>query len=146
MSFQDINTLAKIANLPHTEFVKILSNNCTLEEIKEIADKYKDEPLRAEQQLKWEQFVIPQGANFYDVFGQREASNISELINEDLEQIEKENSAKLGEVFRVDFNSEYNLGKIKERNRRLKMLLEDFNKPELDLSPDRVSVDIINRL
>ncbi|WP_231726319.1 hypothetical protein [Rickettsia rhipicephali] len=52
MSFQDINTLAKIANLPHTEFVKILSNNCTLEEIKEIADKYKDEPLRAEQQLK----------------------------------------------------------------------------------------------
>ncbi|WP_156405201.1 hypothetical protein [Rickettsia rhipicephali] len=89
---------------------------------------------------------MPQGANFYDVFGQREASNISELINEDLEQIEKENSAKLGEVFRVDFNSEYNLGKIKERNRRLKMLLEDFNKPELDLSPDRVSVDIINRL
>ncbi|UZW38256.1 hypothetical protein [Rickettsia conorii] len=41
MSFQDINTLAKIANLPHKEFVKILSNNYTLEEIKEIADKYK---------------------------------------------------------------------------------------------------------
>ncbi|KJV78188.1 MULTISPECIES: hypothetical protein [spotted fever group] len=40
--------------------------------------------------------------------------NIGELINEALEQIEKENSAKLGEVFRVDFNSEYNLGKIKE--------------------------------
>ncbi|WP_410176386.1 hypothetical protein [Rickettsia rhipicephali] len=86
---------------------------------------------------------MPQGANFYDVFGQREASNIGKLINEALEQIEKENSAKLGEVFRVDFNSEYNLGKIKERNCCLKMLLEDFNKPELDLSPDRVSVDII---
>ncbi|WP_017442373.1 hypothetical protein [Rickettsia gravesii] len=41
MSFQDINTLAKMANLPHKEFVKILSNNYTLEEIKEIADKYK---------------------------------------------------------------------------------------------------------
>ena len=41
MSFQDINTLATIANLPHKEFVKILSNNYTLEEIKEIADKYK---------------------------------------------------------------------------------------------------------
>ncbi|KJW04015.1 MULTISPECIES: hypothetical protein [spotted fever group] len=54
-----------------------------------------------------------------------------------------DNSAKLGEVLRVDFNSEYNLCKIKERNRRLKMLLEDFNKPELDLNPDRVSADII---
>ncbi|WP_016770294.1 hypothetical protein [Rickettsia sibirica] len=41
MSFQDINTLAKITNLSHKEFVKILSNNYKLEEIKEIADKYK---------------------------------------------------------------------------------------------------------
>ncbi|QCS24536.1 hypothetical protein FEC77_05335 [Rickettsia parkeri] len=41
MSFQDINTLAKMTNLSHKEFVKILSNNYTLEEIKEIADKYK---------------------------------------------------------------------------------------------------------
>ncbi|WP_198913018.1 hypothetical protein [Rickettsia fournieri] len=37
---------------------------------KKYEEKYKDEPLRAEQQLKREQFVIPQGANFYDVFGQ----------------------------------------------------------------------------
>ncbi|HJD55083.1 MAG TPA: hypothetical protein LFW21_00125 [Rickettsia endosymbiont of Pyrocoelia pectoralis] len=41
MSFQDINILAKIANLPHKEFAKILSNDYTLEEIKDIADKYK---------------------------------------------------------------------------------------------------------
>ncbi|HJD54991.1 MAG TPA: hypothetical protein LFW11_06720 [Rickettsia endosymbiont of Proechinophthirus fluctus] len=41
MSCQDINTLAKITNLSHKEFVKILSNNYTLEAIQEIADKYK---------------------------------------------------------------------------------------------------------
>ena len=29
----------------------------------------------------------------------------------------------------IDFNSEANLGKTKDRNRRLKTLLEDFNKP-----------------
>ncbi|KJW02813.1 hypothetical protein REIP_0828 [Rickettsia endosymbiont of Ixodes pacificus] len=43
MSFQDINTLAKIANLPHKEFAKILSNNYTLEEINHF--HLKDESL-----------------------------------------------------------------------------------------------------
>ena len=35
----------------------------------------------------------------------------------------------------IDFNSESNLGQTKERNRRLKHLLEDFAKPQLDLRP-----------
>jgi type I restriction enzyme M protein len=47
-------------------------------------------------------------------------------------------------VFRnIDFNSESNLGRVKDRNRRLKHLLEDFNKPALDLRPTRVTEDII---
>jgi hypothetical protein len=33
----------------------------------------------------------------------------------------------------IDFNSDANLGRIKDRNRRLKHLLEHFHKPELDL-------------
>jgi type I restriction enzyme M protein len=36
-----------------------------------------------------------------------------------------------------------NLGRVKDRNRRLKNLLEDFAKPALDLSPSRVTEDII---
>ena len=43
----------------------------------------------------------------------------------------------------IDFNSEANLGRVKDRNRRLKNLLEDFAKPALDLSPSRVTEDII---
>ena len=43
----------------------------------------------------------------------------------------------------IDFNSEANLGRVKDRNRRLKNLLEDFAKPALDLRPSRVSEDII---
>jgi type I restriction enzyme M protein len=51
---------------------------------------------------------------------------------------------KLEGVFRnIDFNSEANLGKTKDRNRRLKALLEDFNKPQLDMKPSRVSEDVI---
>jgi len=111
---------------------------------KEYKEKYKDEPLRAEQQLKREQFTIPESQTFYDIFAQREKSNIGELINDALIKIEEENFTKLNGVFRnIDFNSKSNLGDTKERNRRLKMLLEDFNKPELDLNPNKVSEDII---
>jgi type I restriction enzyme M protein len=35
------------------------------------------------------------------------------------------------------------LGRKTDRNRRLKAVLEDFGKPELDLDPSRVSEDII---
>lgn len=124
-------------------FFKYISD-VWLAHLKKYEEKYKDEPLRIQQQLKREQFIIPEDTNFYDIFLQREKSNIGELINKALEQIEEKNFAKLEGVFRnIDFNSESNLGKTKERKRRLKMLLEDFNKPELDLSPDRVSEDII---
>ena len=62
-----------------------------------------------------------------------------------LDAIEEANKVKLEGVFRnIDFNSEGNLGKTKDRNRRLKILLEDFNKPQLDLSPSRVSEDVID--
>ncbi|MEW8309695.1 MAG: N-6 DNA methylase, partial [gamma proteobacterium symbiont of Ctena orbiculata] len=58
--------------------------------------------------------------------------------------IEEANKVKLEGVFRnIDFNSEANLGKTKDRNRRLKHLLEDVNKPQLDMSPSRVSEDVI---
>ena len=61
-------------------------------------------------------------------------ANIGELINIALEQIEDANKAKLEGVFRnIDFNTEPNLGQTKERNRRLKNLLEDFQRDELDL-------------
>jgi len=49
-----------------------------------------------------------------------------------LEAIETANDPKLKGVFRnIDFNSETNLGQAKDRNRRLKTLLEDFSKLEL---------------
>jgi type I restriction enzyme M protein len=61
-----------------------------------------------------------------------------------LDQIEDANKEKLEKVFRnINFNSESNLGQTKDRNRRLKQLLEDFNRPELNMRPSRVSEDII---
>ena len=84
--------------------------------------------------MRRERFVLPDECDFDYLHAHRDAANIGELINIALERIEDANKAKLENVFRnVDFNSEPALGQTKERNRRLKHLLEDFNDPRLDL-------------
>lgn len=106
--------------------------------------QYGGDEARIRRRLERERFKLPRGASFYDLHANREQENIGDQINVALAQIEDANRAKLEGVFRnIDFNSEANLGKPKDRNRRLKNLLEDFAKPELDLSPARVTEDII---
>lgn len=106
--------------------------------------QYGEDEARIRRRLQRERFILPEGASFYDLHGQRNEANIGELINVALEKIEDANRAKLEGVFRnIDFNSEANLGRPKDRNRRLKNLLEDFAKPAMDLSPSRVNEDII---
>src|SRR5262245_9412038 len=94
--------------------------------------------------LERERFNLREVASFYYLHAKRSKPNIGELINIALEKIEDANRAKLEGVFRnIDFNSESNLGRTKDRNRRLKNMLEDFNKPAMDLRPSRVTEDII---
>jgi type I restriction enzyme M protein len=124
---------------------------------------YGDDDERIRRKLERERFVLPVvtlteksvetgeitvldtfEATYYSLYERRSTPNIGELINIVLDHIEEKNKAKLEGVFRnIDFNSEANLGKTKDRNRRLKQLLEDFHKPELDLRPSRVSEDVI---
>lgn len=131
---------------------------------KEFADLPEDEKqIRIERRMSRERFILPVvelkrlntktdkeevvetfRANFEALHQRRNESNIGELINIALEGIEDANRAKLEGVFRnIDFNSEANLGQTKDRNRRLKNLLEDFAKPELTLDPARVNEDVI---
>ncbi|MBX9601410.1 MAG: type I restriction-modification system subunit M [Bryobacteraceae bacterium] len=106
--------------------------------------QYGNDDVRMRRRLERERFILPEGCSFYDLHAQRNEANIGELINIALEKIEDKNRAKLEGVFRnIDFNSESNLGRVKDRNRRLKNVLEDFAKPALDLRPSRVSEDII---
>lgn len=99
---------------------------------------------RIERRMKRERFVLPAGCDFDTIFAKRNESNIGEIINVALEEIEETNKAKLEGVFRnIDFNSEA-LGETKERNKRLRHLIEDFADPRLDLSPSRIgNQDII---
>lgn len=106
--------------------------------------QYGDDEERIRRKLDRERFVLPRGASFYDLYANREADDLGDLINKALDAVETQNKAKLEGVFRnIDFNSESNLGRTKDRNRRLKLLLEDFAKPELDMRPSRVSEDVI---
>jgi len=124
-------------------FVKYVSD-LWASHMKDYKEQYGDDEARIRRRLERERFVLPEGSSFYDLHENRSADNIGELINVALEAIEDANRAKLDGVFRnIDFNSEANLGRPKDRNRRLKNMLEDFAKPALDLSPSRVSEDII---
>jgi type I restriction enzyme M protein len=124
-------------------FLKYISDYWN-DHIEEYCKKYGNDDVRIRRRLERERFILPEGCSFYDLYEQRNAPNIGELINIALEKIEDKNRAKLEGVFRnIDFNSESNLGRVKDRNRRLKNVLEDFAKPALDLRPSRVSEDII---
>lgn len=124
-------------------FLKYISDLWN-EHVEAYREQFGGDEARIRRRLERERFVLPEGASFYDLHGRRSEANIGELINIALERIENANRAKLEGVFRnIDFNSEANLGRVKDRNRRLKHLLEDFAKPALDLRPSRVSEDII---
>ncbi|MCG3208344.1 MAG: hypothetical protein FOGNACKC_01947 [Anaerolineae bacterium] len=95
--------------------------------------------------LRHERFVLPPGCRFADLYAQRNAASLGEVINKALEHIEDANKEKLEGVFRnIDFNSEAALGRTRQRNERLQHLLNDFADPRLDLRPSRVgNLDII---
>ncbi len=102
--------------------------------------KYKGDKTRVLRQLDKDKFKLPKGCSFEKLYAQRNEPNLGEIINEALEAIEDANKEKLEGIFRnIDFNSEANLGRTKERNERLKNLLNDFNDKRLDLRPSRTN-------
>jgi len=141
-----------------TLFLKYISD-VWKDHYENYAKQYGGDDERIRRKLERERFVLPMVnlpkvakgkstekvlADYYTLFERREADNLGELFMVVLDAIEEGNKLKLEGVFRnIDFNSEPNLGKTKDRNRRLKMLLEDFHKPQLDMGPSHVSEDVI---
>lgn len=123
-------------------FLKYLTD-LWLDKRDEYSKKYKGDATRVKRALERERFILPENCDFDYLYANREAANIGELINTALEKIEDANKSKLENVFRnIDFNSEAALGQTKDRNRRLKNLLEDFRGSDarpLDLRPSHLS-------
>jgi type I restriction enzyme M protein len=118
-------------------FLKYLSD-LRKDRLVDYEQKYAGDRQRIDRAMSRERFVIPEECDFDHLFAKRDAPNIGELINIALERIEEENKGKLENVFRnIDFNSEPALGQTKERNRRLKHLLQDFS--DLDLRPSQLA-------
>lgn len=111
--------------------------------------KYNGDEERAKRAMQHERFVVPENSHFKYLFERRNDTNIGELINIALNDLEEANREKLysedgaGIFQNIDFNSG-KLGEPKDKNTRLKNLLLDFNKEELDLRPSHLSgADII---
>lgn len=105
--------------------------------------KYNNDIERVERAMKYERFVVKKHCTFEYLFEHRNDSNIGELINIALADLEESNREKLGGedgsgIFRnIDFNSG-NLGDAKDKTQRLKNLLIDFNDSKLDLRPSHL--------
>lgn len=119
-------------------FLKYLSD-VWKDKLEQSRKEFGDDQERIKRRMSRERFVLPENCGFDYLYEHRSDANIGELINIALENIEEANKAKLEGVFRnIDFNSDANLGETKDRNRRLKNLLEDFANPVLDLRPSRI--------
>lgn len=111
--------------------------------------KYKGDKERADRAMKHERFLVPDQSHFKYIFDNRNEANIGEIINIALTDLEEANREKLysedgaGIFQNIDFNSS-KLGEPKDKNTRLRNLLLDFNKNELNLRPSHIGgVDII---
>lgn len=125
-------------------FVKYISDVWN-ERVAAYRQQYDGDEERVQRRLAREKFVIPAGSTFDALYAQRNDEALGEIIDKALDALELANVEKLEGVFRnISYNSEPNLGRVKERNKRLKNLLNDFNNPKLDMRPSRIGdLDVI---
>ena len=115
-------------------FVKYLSD-IWKDTYNKYKDEYGDDEALIQRKMKRERFVLPENCTFDYIYDHRNDSDIGEKIDKILSKIEDQNLAKLEGVFRnISFNSE-KLGQTKDRNRRLKEIINDFNNEILDFRP-----------
>jgi len=116
-------------------FVKYLSDTY-LEKVDDLKKRYEN-PVRLQRAINRLPFIIKEEHSFSWLYKNRYNDNLGELINVALRGIEDDNPALFNGIFRnIDFNSEAMLGNQKQKNTRLRELLEDFE--SLDLRPSSI--------
>ena len=124
-------------------FLKYLSD-VWKDHYEEYKEEYGDDEELIRRRMKRERFVLPENCSFDYLVENQNREDLGDRINKILEKIEEANYEKLEGVFRnVDFNSEAKLGKTKDRNQRLKNLIQDFNKKELNFRPSVIGTEDI---
>ncbi len=97
----------------------------------EYKERFGNDEKRTEEKMKLDRFYLPPKSSFDYIYSILEQDNLGEEINKALHRIEDANKEKLDGVFSVDFNSESTLGKLTERNKMLRHLVQDFAKMDL---------------
>lgn len=97
----------------------------------EYKERFGNDEKRIAEKMKLDRFYLPPKSSFEYIYSKIEEDNIGEEINKALHKIEDANKGKLEGVFFVDFNSEAVLGKLTERNKMLRHLIQDFAKIDL---------------
>ncbi len=100
--------------------------------------RFAGDEKRIEEKMKLDRFYLPPKSSFDHIYAILEQDNLGEEINKALHRIEDHNKEKLEGVFSVDFNSEANLGKLSERNKMLRNLVQDFAKIDLTTVKDDI--------
>jgi len=119
-------------------FFKYLSD-LSKKKRQEYTERFAGDVARVEERMKSERFYLPAKATFDYIYSVIEEDNVGEEINKALHAIEEQNKEKLNGVFgNVDFNSESTLGKLAERNKMLRHLIQDFTKIELAEAGDDI--------
>ena len=102
----------------------------------EYKARFGTDEKRIEEKMKIDRFFLPAKSSFDYIYSIHEQDNLGEEIDKALHRIEDANKEKLDGVFQVSFNSEV-LGKIMEKNKMLRHLVQDFAKMDLaDVNDD----------
>jgi len=114
------------------------------DETETLTRLYGNQPELINAMMAKQRFVVPEGANFWDLYEHRHKAGNGERIDSALRAIETINGNKLKNVFQdVSFNTD-KLGHEQQKNDLLRLLLEEFAKDILNLCPNSVgSPDII---
>lgn len=94
-------------------------------------ERFGSDKKRVEEKMKLDRFYVPEEATFDALYEKIESDNIGEEINKALHRIEDENKDKLEGIFQVDFNNEAVLGRLAQRNKMIRHLMQDFHKIDL---------------
>lgn len=104
----------------------------------EYKKRFGNDERRIEEKMKLDRFYLPPKSSFDYIYSVLEQDNIGEELNKALHKIEDANKEKLDGVFSVDFNSESILGKLPERNKMIRHLIQDFRRIDLSDAGDDV--------
>ncbi|MBI2473938.1 type I restriction-modification system subunit M [Candidatus Uhrbacteria bacterium] len=111
-------------------FFKYLSDR-SKKQYEKNKERFGSDEARIQEKMKLDRFYLPPKTTFDYIYSIHEQDNIGEELNKVFHRIEEENRSKLEGVFSVDFNSESTLGKLEQRNKMLRHLIQDFHKIDL---------------